>query len=107
MTEKSYKAAWAKIGNSAGYRLTSEFFKEHPEFVGSDGVVQVIAPNTVIFSRQPSEEEDQAEAELMLSLYLNFLTQQGLANPSELEEYTPQMADEDDQLMAGVVLDAD
>jgi antitoxin PrlF len=107
MSGKSYKASWAKIGNSAGYRLASEFFKENPEFVGSDGVVQVIAHNTVIFSRQQSEEEGQAEAELMLSLYLNFLTQQGLANPGELQEYTQQMADEDDELMSGVVLDAD
>ena len=107
MSDKSYKAAWAKIGNSSGYRLTSDFFKEHPEFVGSDGVVQVIAPDTVIFSRTKSEDEGQDEDELILSLYLDFLTKQALANPNELEEYTQAMADEDEDLIAGVILDAD
>lgn len=107
MTDKTYKASWAKIGNSSGYRLTSDFFKEHPEFVGSDGVVQVIGTDTVIFARTKSEDEGQDEDELMLSLYLDFLTKQALANPEELEAYTQQMADEDEALIAGVILDAD
>ena len=107
MTDKTYKASWAKIGNSSGYRLTSDFFKEHPQFVGSDGIVQVIAPDTVIFSRTKSPEEGQEEDDLMLSLYLDFLTKQALANPDELEEYTQDMADEDEALIAGVILDAD
>ncbi|NJK41498.1 MAG: hypothetical protein HC934_09380 [Acaryochloridaceae cyanobacterium SU_2_1] len=107
MTDKTYKASWAKIGNSSGYRITSDFFREHPEFVGSDGVVQVIAPDTVIFSRTKLADEGQDEDELMLSLYLDFLTKQALANPDELEEYTQQMAAEDEALIAGVILDVD
>lgn len=107
MTDKTYKASWAKIGNSSGYRITSDFFRENPEFVESDGVIQVIAPDTVIFSRTKSPDEGQDEDELMLSLYLDFLTKQALANPEELEEYTQQMADEDEDLIAGVILDAD
>lgn len=107
MSGKTYKVSWARIGNSSGYRLPSQFFKENPEFVGAEGVVQVIAPDTVLFSRTKSEDEGQAEDELMLSLYLDFLTKQALANPEELEEYTQQMADEDEALIAGVVLDAD
>lgn len=105
MSRKSYKASWAKIGNSSGYRLNSEFFKEHPHFIGAEGVVQVIAPDTAIISIVRPETEDQAEDELMLKLYLDFLTKQALANPGELEEYTSQMAKEDEQLMAGVELD--
>lgn len=107
MTDKTYKASWAKIGNSSGYRITSDFFREHPEFVGSDGVIQIIAPDTVVFSRAKTEEEGQEEDDLMLSLYLDFLTKQALANPDELEEYTQDMADEDEELIAGVILDAD
>ncbi len=107
MTDKTYKASWAKIGNSSGYRITSDFFREHPEFVESDGVIQVIAPDTVIFSRTKSEDEGRVEDELMLSLYLDFLTKQALANPDELQEYTQAMADEDEDLIAGVILDAD
>lgn len=107
MTDKTYKASWAKIGNSSGYRITSDFFREHPEFVGSDGVIQVIAPDTVVFSRAKSTDEGQDEDDLMLSLYLDFLTKQALTNPDELEEYTQDMADEDEELIAGVILDAD
>jgi antitoxin PrlF len=107
MTSKSYRAAWAKIGNASGYRLPSEFFKENPEFVGADGTVQVIAPNTVLFSRAESPEQEEAEDDLMLRLYLDFITQHAIAHPDELEEYTQQMADADADLMAGVVLDAD
>ncbi|MGB7415205.1 MAG: hypothetical protein WA902_13455 [Thermosynechococcaceae cyanobacterium] len=107
MVKKRYKAAWAKIGNSSGYRLPSEFFKENPDFVGANGIVQVIAPDTVLLSRSTSEGEDRAEDEVMLSLYLNFLIEQALTNPDELEEYTQQMADEDEDLMAGVMLDDD
>lgn len=105
MSGKSYKVSWAKIGNSSGYRLASEFFKENPDFVGADGVVQVIAPDTALFSITKSEEEEQADDELMLRLYLDFLTKQALANASELEEYTPEMAAADDDLIAGVELE--
>lgn len=41
----------------------------------------------------------------MLSLFLDFLMNQSLSNPSVLEAYTEEMAAEDDELMSGVVLD--
>ena len=107
MTGKTYKASWARIGNSSGYRLPSEFFKENPEFVGADGMVQVIAPNTVIFSRTQSEGEDRDEDALVLSLFLDFLMKQALVHPSELEAYTQTMVEEDEHLTAGVILDGD
>lgn len=47
----------------------------------------------------------QEKDELMLSLFLDFLMEKALHNPQELESYTQEMADEDDELMAGVVLD--
>ncbi|MBE9059894.1 hypothetical protein [cf. Phormidesmis sp. LEGE 11477] len=105
MSGKSYKVSWARIGNSSGYRLPSAFFKENPEFTGADGVVQVIAPDTALFSIDKTEAEEQAEDELMLRLYLDFLTKQALTNPDELEEYTLEMAQADDDLIAGVELD--
>jgi hypothetical protein len=44
----------------------------------------------------------------MLSLFLNFVWEQSLANPAqEIEAYTQVMADEDDELMASVVVDSD
>ncbi|MEM9451855.1 MAG: hypothetical protein AAGA75_25465 [Cyanobacteria bacterium P01_E01_bin.6] len=107
MTDKHYKAAWAKIGNSSGYRLPSDFFKENPDFVGADGVVQVIAPDTVLLSRLKTEEDNTREEDLMLNLYLDFLTKQALENPEELEAYTQPMVDEDAELSQGVILDGD
>lgn len=47
----------------------------------------------------------QEEDELMLSQFLDFLMEKALRNPEELERYTQEMSDEDDELMAGVVID--
>ncbi len=105
MSGKSYKVSWAKIGNSSGYRLPSDFFKENPGFAGADGIVQVVSSDTALFSITKSEAEEQAEDELMLRLYLDFLTKQALTNSDELEEYTLEMAKADEDLIVGVELD--
>lgn len=102
MANKTYKASWAKIGNSSGYRLSANFFKEHAQFVESDGLVEVIDNNTLLFRRQSSTEVEDEGDELMLTLFLDFLTQQALAHPEEIEAYTEQMAAEDDELVAGI-----
>jgi antitoxin PrlF len=55
---------------------------------------------------KPQLLEKEQEDELMLSLFLDFVTEQALLNPdTELEVYTEEMATEDEQLMAGVELD--
>jgi antitoxin PrlF len=102
MAKKIYKASWAKIGNSSGYRLSAGFFKEHAQFVESDGVVEVINDNTLLFRRQSKKQEEDDEDELMLSLFLDFLMKQALANLDEVEAYTEAMAAEDEELIAGV-----
>ncbi|MGA7952537.1 MAG: hypothetical protein WCA07_03350 [Gloeobacterales cyanobacterium] len=41
--------------------------------------------------------------ELMLSLFLDFILEQSLSKPvQEIEAYTEMMANEDDELMAGL-----
>jgi antitoxin PrlF len=46
--------------------------------------------------------------EIMLSLFLDFIVEQALSNPTqELEAYTEAMAEEDDALMAGVSIFTD
>jgi antitoxin PrlF len=107
MAKKTYKASWAKIGNSSGYRLSASFFKEHVQFAESDGVVEVIDDNTLLFRRQSKLQEDDNGDELMLSLFLDFLTKQALANPDEVEAYTKAMAAEDEELIAGVAIGGD
>jgi antitoxin PrlF len=104
MPKKAYKASWAKIGNSSGYRLSGSFFKENPQFAEVGGTVQVIDADTILIRREVQAQTDQDEDELMLSLFLDFLMKQALSDPSEIEAYTETMAAEDDELMAGVVV---
>jgi antitoxin PrlF len=104
MPKKRYKASWAKIGNSSGYRLSGSFFKENPQFADVGGTVQVIDSDTILIRRDVQEQTEQDEDELMLSLFLDFLTKQALSDPSEVEAYSEAMAAEDDELMAGVVI---
>jgi antitoxin PrlF len=107
MAKKTYKASWAKIGNASGYRLSASFFKENAQFLETNGIVEVIDDNTLLFRKQPVQAaEDESDA-LMLSLFLDFLTKQALADPQEIETYTESMAAEDQELIAGVPLDGD
>jgi antitoxin PrlF len=102
MAKKTYKASWAKIGNSSGYRLSANFFKEHAQFTEADGLVEVLDDNTLLFRRQPTAQDEVDVDQLMLSLFLDFVTRQALANPDQVEAYTEAMAAEDEDLIAGV-----
>lgn len=106
MARKTYKASWARIGNSSGYRLSGSFFKENPQFAEVGGTVQVIDADTLLIRRAVQPQQEQDEDELMLSLFLDFLMRQSLADPLEIEAYTKEMVAEDDELIAGVELDA-
>jgi antitoxin PrlF len=106
MTSKSYNAAWSKIGNSSGFRVENSLFKDNPQFTGAIGEVQVLNSNTLLIHLQPTEAEEQEKDELMLSLFLDFVLENALRNPDEIEVYTEEMAAEDDELTAGVMLDS-
>lgn len=105
MPSKRYNAAWAKIGNSSGFRVENGFFKDNPQFAGARGEVQVINSDTLLVRLQPIELEQEKD-ELLLSLFVDFLMDNALRNPDELEVYTEAMAAEDDELIAGVVIDS-
>ena len=104
MPSKPYNAAWAKIGNASGFRLSTRFFKDNPQFAGAKGEVEVVSSDTLLIRLQPQSSE-QDEDELMLSLFLDFLMKAAIANPDEVEAYTAAMVAEDEELTAGVVLD--
>lgn len=107
MESKRYNAAWSKIGNSSGFRVENSFFKDNPQFAGASGEVQVVGSNTLLVRLTTNEVEEQDKDELMLSLFLDFLMENALRNPGqEIEVYTEEMAAEDDELIAGVVLDS-
>jgi antitoxin PrlF len=106
MTNPTYPLAPAKIGNAAGFRLPANFYRDHPQFINATGWVEVLSDNTVLvrLETQPVETESDSE-DLMLSLFLDFITKDALNNPEHLEAYTAEMAEEDDELLAGVIID--
>jgi antitoxin PrlF len=105
MPNRSYKATWSKIGNSSGFRLESAFVKENPQLAGASGEVEVINSDTLLV-RLKSPELEQEKEELMLSLFLDFVMENALSNSDEIESYTEEMAVEDENLIAGVVIDS-
>ncbi|ODV38736.1 hypothetical protein BFG60_1654 [Microcystis aeruginosa NIES-98] len=86
--------------------MSASFFKDNPQFKEAKGAVEVISPDTLLVRLQPQSVE-QEEDELMMSLFLDFLTKQALLNAdAELEAYTEAMAAVDEELMTGVELDS-
>jgi antitoxin PrlF len=107
MPKKTYKASWAKIGNSSGYRLSGNFFKENPQFSDTNGTVQVIDADTILIRREQTEVPGQDEDELLLGLFLDFAMRQALSGSEEVEAYTESMSVEDDELITGVKVGGD
>ncbi|NJR31908.1 MAG: hypothetical protein HC778_02315 [Chamaesiphon sp. CSU_1_12] len=106
MTNPTYPLAPAKIGNAAGFRLPASFYRDHPQFVNATGWVEVLSDNTVLVRLEPQPVEPESDSDdLMLSLFLDFITKDALTNPEQLEAYTTEMANEDDELLAGVIID--
>jgi antitoxin PrlF len=68
----------------------------------------VLNDNTLLLRLEP-EEQQQGEAEedsLMLGLFLDFLSRQALTSDQGPVLYTEAMAADDDELLAGVTVDA-
>ncbi|MEB3336021.1 MAG: hypothetical protein VKJ46_01065 [Leptolyngbyaceae bacterium] len=115
MSSKPYPLSSARIGNASGFRLPASFYREHPQFTNATGWVEVIADNTLLVKLEPvvsESDEEEEEHELILSLFLDFITKDALKNSggthpegTRLEAYTEAMAQEDDELLAGVELD--
>jgi antitoxin PrlF len=106
MTNPIYPLAPAKIGNASGFRLPASFYRDHPQFVNATGWVEVLSDDTVLVKLEPQPIEPVSESDdLILSLFLDLITKDALTNPENLEVYTQEMSDEDDELLVGVVID--
>ena len=106
MAVSPYRVTPARIGNSSGLRLPAAFYRDHPQFQGAPG--QVLDDSTLLLRLEP-EEQQQGEAEedtLMLGLFLDFLSRQALTSDQGPVLYTEAMAADDDELLAGVTVDA-
>jgi antitoxin PrlF len=70
--------------------------------------VEVLDDSTLLLRLEP-EEQQQGEVEedsLMLGLFLDFLSRQALTADQGPVLYTEAMAADDDELLAGVTVDA-
>ncbi len=103
---KAYSLRTTKIGNSNGFRLPAEFYRDNPQFADADGWIEVISDTTAVISIEPAnalEAEDDDES-LMMRLFLDFALNTALKN-RDLEPYTVEMSVRARNLIDGVVLD--
>lgn len=110
MPSKSYSISPAKIGSQDGFRLPKSFSHDHPHLVTAKGHIEMIDENTFLVHLEPdrSLELDLDDDEsVMMKLFLDSLLKFAIAKPDSLTLYTQQMADEMDELLAGVVVDED
>jgi antitoxin PrlF len=70
--------------------------------------VEVLSDDTLLLRLESTEQQGrEAEAEgLMLGLFLDFLSRQALSAEGGPVPYTEAMAAEDEELLAGVTVDA-
>jgi antitoxin PrlF len=102
---KTYSLRNTQIGNSNGFRLPREFYRENPQFADADGWIEVISDNTAVIRIQPSEiNNEDLDDGLMLRLFLDFALAQTLEH-KDLKPYTPEMSALATSLIEGVELD--
>jgi antitoxin PrlF len=107
MPSKSYSISPAKIGSQDGFRLPKAFSHDYPHLVTAKGHIEMINDNTFLVHLEPDRElkDDQDEDEsVMMKLFLDSLLKFAISKPDSLTPYTQQMANEMDELLAGVVL---
>ena len=108
MAVTPYRVTPARIGNSSGLRLPAAFYRDHPQFAGVAGQVEVLDENTLLL-RLELKKQPQGEAEedsLLLGLFLDFLSRQALTSDPGPVFYTEAMAADDDELLADVTVEA-
>ncbi len=107
MASTPYRVTPARIGNSSGLRLPAAFYRDHPQFTGAAGQVEVLSDNTLLLRLESPDPQnsDTEEDSLMLGLFLDFLSRQALSSDQAPVIYTEAMAAEDDDLLAGVMVD--
>jgi antitoxin PrlF len=104
----TYRVTSARIGNSYGLRLPAAFYRDHPQFAGAAGQVEVLDDHTLLLRLEPEEQQetDAQEDDLMFGLFLDFLSRQALSADWGPVIYTEAMAVEDNELLAGVTVNA-
>jgi antitoxin PrlF len=107
MPSKSYSISPAKIGSQDGFRLPKAFSHDYPHLVTAKGHIEMIDENTFLVHLEPDrepEDDQDADESVMMKLFLDSLLKFAISKPDSLTPYTQQMANEMDELLAGVVL---
>ena len=102
----SYRIRSTKIGNSAGFRLPADFYREHPQFNNASGWIEVLSEDTAILRIIPESEDKEEEDSLMMRLFLDFAMTEALKN-NTLQPYTTEMSETARELIEGVELEED
>jgi antitoxin PrlF len=100
----SYNIRSTKIGNSAGFRLPADFYREHPQFANASGWIEVLSPDTAILKIIPESIDEDEEDSLMMRLFLDFAMTEALKN-NTLQPYTTEMSEAAHKLIEGVELE--
>jgi antitoxin PrlF len=105
---KTYSLRNTKVGNSSGFRLPAEFYRDNPQFAEADGWIEVISEHTAVIRIEPPETvaEEESENDLMMRLFLDFAIEEALKN-KDLTPYTAEMSAVARDLIAGVEVDDD
>jgi antitoxin PrlF len=103
---KAYSLRTTKIGNSNGFRLPADFYRDNPQFADADGWIEVISDTTAVIRIEPpdAQVEDDDDDSLMMRLFLDFALNDALKN-QDLERYTFEMSAMARDLLDGVVVD--
>lgn len=108
--KKTYSLRNTKIGNSYGFRLPAEFYRENPQFAAADGWIEVVSDTTAIIRIEPpttdDEDDEEIENSLMMRLFLDFALSEALKN-KDLVPYTVEMSERARALIEGVEIDDD
>ncbi|WP_309731956.1 hypothetical protein [Chamaesiphon sp. OTE_75_metabat_556] len=110
MPSKKYPISPAKIGSQDGFRLPKAFSHDYPHLVTAKGHIETIDENTFLVHLEPdrsSASELDDDESVMMKLFLDSLLKFAIAKPDSLTLYTQEMADEMDELLAGVVVAED
>jgi antitoxin PrlF len=116
MASKNYSISPAKIGSQDGFRLPKAFSHDYPHLIAAKGYIEMIDEKTFLVHLDPDmdlEDDEDEDESLTMKLFLDTLMKfailgsRGSANdnPKSLTPYTQQMADEMDELLAGVTVD--
>jgi antitoxin PrlF len=101
---KAYSLRNTKIGNSNGFRLPVEFYRDNPQFADVDGWIEVTSETTAIIKIDPPDLTEETENSLMMRLFLDFALTTALKN-QDLQPYTAEMSATARALIDGVELD--